>query len=277
MIVTSATIFDPGGGPQITKGDQWEGGEDGGGALGVNGGVSFYAARGDQGTRLMQQRSYLKKKEEAKTIFVPGGGPQVTKGDQGGGGGDEGCNLEVDGVVSFDAAQGDQQTKFIRCYLKKKDEVETRWQLTIRKKAELIYETLGLPDDPSIVEGYNESMTKCYRIVAAENFDVDNYLPTTEIEIIDLKLESKLTQTEESPQQFRGLTSTKPKKFVELADKLPRDGRRDNCILSEFMQIRESKFSKVTNDNDVINYQTDTDCQSFDTCDDGVNPPQHIQ
>ena len=34
---------------------------------------------------------------------------------------------------------------------------------------------------------------KCYRIVAAENFDVDNYLPTTEIEIIDLKLESKLT------------------------------------------------------------------------------------
>ena len=53
--------------------------------------------------------------------------------------------------------------------------------------------TLWLPDDPSIVEGYNESIMKCYRIVAAENFDVDNYLPTTEIEIIDLKLESKLT------------------------------------------------------------------------------------
>ena len=71
--------------------------------------------------------------------------------------------------------------------------------------------------------------------------------------------------------------NSEPKKFVELADKLPRDGSRDNCILSEFMQMRESKFSKVTNDNDVINYQTDTDCQTFDTCDDGVNPPQHIQ
>ena len=52
--------------------------------------------------------------------------------------------------------------------------------------------------------------------------------------------------------------NSEPKKFVELADKLPRDGSRDNCILSEFMQMRESKFSKVTNDNDVINYQTDT-------------------
>ena len=52
--------------------------------------------------------------------------------------------------------------------------------------------------------------------------------------------------------------NSEPKKFVELADKLPRDGSRDNCILSEFMQMRESKFSKVTNDNDVINYQADT-------------------
>ena len=54
------------------------------------------------------------------------------------------------------------------------------------------------------------------------------------------------------------VNNSEPKKFVELADKLPRDGSRDNCILSEFMQMRESKFSKVTNDNDVINYQADT-------------------
>ena len=83
MVATSATIFDPGGGTQL-KGDQGEGGEDEGDALGVDGGVSFYAAQGDQRTRLM--RCYLKKKEEVETIFHPAGGPQVTKGDQGEGG-----------------------------------------------------------------------------------------------------------------------------------------------------------------------------------------------
>ena len=76
-------------------------------------------------------RCYLKKKEEVKTIFDRGGGPQATKGDQGEGGGDRGGNWGVDGVVSLDAARGDQQTKIIRCYLKKKEEVETPWQLTI--------------------------------------------------------------------------------------------------------------------------------------------------
>ena len=39
---------------------------------------------------------------------------------------------------------------------------------------------------------------------------------------------------------------TEPKKFLELAD---RSSSRDNCILSEFMQIRDAKFSKVTTDN----------------------------
>ena len=42
------------------------------------------------------------------------------------------------------------------------------------------------------------------------------------------------------------LTVTEPKKFLELAD---RSSSRDNCILSEFMQIRDAKFSKVTTDN----------------------------
>ena len=48
------------------------------------------------------------------------------------------------------------------------------------------------------------------------------------------------------------LVVSEPKKFVELADRSI-NGSRDNCILSEFMQMRDAKFSKVTNDNDVIN------------------------
>ena len=39
---------------------------------------------------------------------------------------------------------------------------------------------------------------------------------------------------------------TEPKKFLELAD---RSSSRDNCILSEFMLMRDAKFSKVTTDN----------------------------
>ena len=38
------------------------------------------------------------------------------------------------------------------------------------------------------------------------------------------------------------------KKFVELADTGPRlghSGSRDNCILSEFMQMRDSKFTSL--------------------------------
>ena len=45
--------------------------------------------------------------------------------------------------------------------------------------------------------------------------------------------------------------SCEPKKFVELVDKNNSsvNGSRDNCILSEFMQMRDAKFSKVTNDH----------------------------
>ena len=50
------------------------------------------------------------------------------------------------------------------------------------------------------------------------------------------------------------LTVTEPKKFLELAD---RSSSRDNCILSEFMLMRDAKFSKVTtdstNDNQRVN------------------------
>ena len=88
----------------------------------------------------------------------------------------------VHGGASFsNAAHGGQHTKFINCYLKKKDEVDTPWQLTLREKAMLIFRTLGLPE--AIVVGYDESLMKCFRIVVPENFDVDKYLPTTEIEV----------------------------------------------------------------------------------------------
>ena len=45
--------------------------------------------------------------------------------------------------------------------------------------------------------------------------------------------------------------SGEPRKFVELVDKNNSsvNGSRDNCILSEFMQMRDAKFSKVTNDH----------------------------
>ena len=44
--------------------------------------------------------------------------------------------------------------------------------------------------------------------------------------------------------------SNEPRKFVELTDKSSSlNGSRDNCILSEFMQMRDAKFSKVTNDH----------------------------
>ena len=42
--------------------------------------------------------------------------------------------------------------------------------------------------------------------------------------------------------------ATEGKKFVELADTGPRlghSGSRDNCILSEFMQMRDSKFTSL--------------------------------
>ena len=56
--------------------------------------------------------------------------------------------------------------------------------------------------------------------------------------------ERKLTEPSEAGDQ---------KKFVELADKNS-SGSRDNCILSEFMQLRDAKFSRATaNDNEVIN------------------------
>ena len=100
------------------------------------------------------------------------GGPAQTEGEQGGAWG---------GVSFSNAARGSQKTKFIHCYLKKKDEVETPWQLTLREKAKLIFTTLGLPE--AMVVGYDESMMKCFRVVVPENFDVDKYLPSTEIEI----------------------------------------------------------------------------------------------
>ena len=42
------------------------------------------------------------------------------------------------------------------------------------------------------------------------------------------------------------LVVTEPKKFLELAD---RSSSRDNCILSEFMLMRDAKFCKPTTDN----------------------------
>ena len=42
------------------------------------------------------------------------------------------------------------------------------------------------------------------------------------------------------------LVVTEPKKFLELAD---RSSSRDNCILSEFMLMRDAKFCKATTDN----------------------------
>ena len=119
---------------------------------------------------------------ESATNGDPGGGGGD---DQGGGGqanGGQGGAWGPGGGASFsNAARGGQHTKFIHCYLKKKEEVDTPWQLTLREKAKLIFTTLGLPE--SSVVGYDESLMKCFRIVVPENFDVDRYLPTTEIEI----------------------------------------------------------------------------------------------
>ena len=42
------------------------------------------------------------------------------------------------------------------------------------------------------------------------------------------------------------LVVTEPKKFLELAD---RSSSRDNCILSEFMLMRDAKFTKATADS----------------------------
>ena len=60
----------------------------------------------------------------------------------------------------------------------------------------------------------------------------------------------KLNQRSEREKEKKVSTSDQ-KKLIELADK-SLNGSRDNCILSEFMQLRDAKFSKVTNDNEAV-------------------------
>ena len=67
----------------------------------------------------------------------------------------------------------------------------------------------------------------------------------------------KLNQRSEKSGDKKHVTDQK--KFIELADKSSNGSfsNKDNSILSEFMQLRDAKFSKVTNDNDdVINDNT---------------------
>ena len=56
---------------------------------------------------------------------------------------------------------------------------------------------------------------------------------------------SKL-QDRSGREKDKKLIVSEPKKFVELADKSPAG---EKCLISEFMQIREKKFSNLTNDS----------------------------